>query len=703
MPMKKFVNLRPAVLLAFAIGAGAGLSYISVYNSVPLWWAIAAVPAAAVAVIVSIVRRSAFGITLALVCAALFAYGVSGVYLRLEAYCDTSIADGAACSVGGVVYEKSFTQNGEYIKLDSVTADGERVSGGMIVYLDENYGEFCDVGYSVELTATVYVSSPFAYGAENSSRLLEDVRYSAYQTGKLSSEYGFSLFGGINSAIRSLFFENLDKDGAAIGYAMFTGNTEFINTSTMDSFRYGGVAHVFAVSGQHISLIYVILTFFLKKLRAPKVPSAIFSIAVVFFYTGVCGFTLSAVRSAIMCAVMSAIRLMHGKYDGLSSVAISFVVITLVDPLNIISIGFLLSVAAVAGIAVFNGGIGRVLSRAKLPSPVVSAVSVSLSAQIATFPILISGFGYVSWASLGMNIIFVPVISAIFTLMFPCTLLALVIPPLARLLLLVYSVPLDLVTSALVSVHAENALISGFDFGAFAPLYFAAAFVLSEKVDIGAKWRMIVAFVLAAVLAAGVVLKNYVPAGGVKIVVSGYYGGSGAVLFKTGEGNVLVVSETPSSYDITSLLSENAAEELEAVIILGGEESLFAYNLLGKECGELYVNYTNINFQPYRGVTVHYERRFDVCGISFSYVTGNDVVADCKGVTVGISCGEDVHIDGCDLLVAQRPSDGAEFGRAVYFQSVNFADNVYDCGDLQFIVKDGIISERGPFRVKGRT
>ena len=73
MPMKKFVNLRPAVLLAFAIGAGAGLSYISVYNSVPLWWAIAAVPAAAVAVIVSIVRRSAFGITLALVCATLFA------------------------------------------------------------------------------------------------------------------------------------------------------------------------------------------------------------------------------------------------------------------------------------------------------------------------------------------------------------------------------------------------------------------------------------------------------------------------------------------------------------------------------------------------------------------------------------------------------------------------------------------------------
>lgn len=693
--MKKIINVRPAVLLAFAIGLGAGLSYTSSYYSFPMWWLIALVPVTAAFVIAFIILRKTKWIVLTVVCAALFLYGAVGVSAKLQTLGETSVANGAECAVSGVVYEKSFTESGEYIKINSVIADGERAEGNMIIYLDENYGEYCEVGYTVTFTGTVYVSEPFAYGVTSSERMLQDIRYTAYPQGALSSEYGFSLFGSINSAVRELFFENLSGDTAAIGYAMFTGNTEYIQTATMDSFRYGGVAHIFAVSGQHIALVYGVLALLFKKLRVPKALSAAISIAVVFFYTGVCGWTLSAVRSAIMCAVAAIVSLACGKYDGLSSVAISFVVINLINPLNVISVGFQLSVAAVAGIAVFNGPICRLLARIRMPQKVSAVISVPVSAQIATFPILLSAFGYVSWASLGLNIIFVPVISAIFLIMFPCTLLALIIQPISQFLLLIFSVPFELVTSLLVSIHAEKALISGFDFGAFAVLYFIAVFILSGMVNIKFRWRAVIAVVLAAAIAAGVVLKNYFPAGGAKIVVSAYYGGSYAVLIKTDEGSVLVISETPSSFDITSLLSDNGAEDLSAVVILGGEESIFAYTQLGAQCEEVYVNYTNINLQPYRGVNVHYERDFTVCGINFEYVTGNDVIADCCGASVGISCGQEVGIDGCDLLIAVQDEHDCNCQSAVYFDRVNFACNVYDCGDLQFIAKDGTISSAG--------
>lgn len=688
-------------MLAFAIGLGAGLAYISAYNSFPMWWLIVIVPVTAVLVIVFMVRGTAKGIVLTLICVALFLYGALGVCAKLSAFGNTVLSDGALYTVSGTVYEKSFTESGEYIKINSIVAGGVRADGCMIVYLDENYGEFCDVGYTVSFSGYVNVGAPFAYGGQSATRLLEDVRYTAYPAGALSSKYGFSLFGSINSAVRSLFFENLNRDSAAISYAMFTGNTEYIHTSTLDSFRYGGVAHVFAVSGLHIALVYGVVSFVLKKLRVTKVAAAIISIAIVFFYTGVCGFALSAVRAAIMCAVSAVVRLLRGKYDGLSSVALSFILITLVNPLNVISIGFQLSVAAVAGIAIFNGSICRALTRIKIPQKIAASASVSLSAQIATFPILLSGFGYVSWASLGFNIIFVPIISAIFMLMFPCTLLALAIPPVSRVLLLVSAVPLDLTTSALVVIHAENALISGFDFGAFAPLYFAAVFVLSGMVNAKFPWRAAAAIVLAAIMAAGVAIKNYVPAGAAKIIASAYYGGSCAVLVKTDEGNVLVISESPSSYDISTLLSENAAEELSAVIIAGGEESVFAYTLLGVGCGDVYVNYTNINIQPYRGVTVHYERQFSVCGINFEYVGGSDLTAEVGGAVVGISCGESVSIESCDLLIAAQGVHGCDCKEAVYFSQVNFAYNVYDCGDLQFIVKDGTISPSGSFARKG--
>ena len=191
------------------------------------------------------------------------------------------------------------------------------------------------------------------------------------------------------------------------------------------------------------------------------------------------------------------------------------------------------------------------------------------------------------------------------------------------------------------------------------------------------------------------------PAGGAKIVVSAYYGGSYAVLIKTDEGSVLVISETPSSFDITSLLSDNGAEDLSAVVILGGEESIFAYTQLGAQCEEVYVNYTNINLQPYRGVNVHYERDFTVCGINFEYVTGNDVIAYCCGASVGISCGQELGIDGCDLLIAVQDEHDCNCQSAVYFDRVNFACNVYDCGDLQFIAKDGTISSAGTFFRRG--
>ena len=169
--------------------------------------------------------------------------------LQSSRYAETPLTNGGVYEISGTVKEKSLTEDGEYVKIKNISADGEDVGGVMIVYLDEDYGQFCDVGYSIKFKGTVYAGRPFAYGNQSASRLLEDIRYTAYPSGDISSEYGFSLFGEINSAVRSLYFDNLDKDTAAIAYAMFTGNTDFIETSTMDTFRYGGVAHVFAGIG----------------------------------------------------------------------------------------------------------------------------------------------------------------------------------------------------------------------------------------------------------------------------------------------------------------------------------------------------------------------------------------------------------------------------------------------------------------------
>ena len=90
-----------------------------------------------------------------------------------------------------------------------------------------------------------------------------------------------------------------------------------------------------------------------------------------------------------------------------------------------------------------------------------------------------------------------------------------------------------------------------------------------------------------------------------------------------------------------------------------------------------------------------------MCGINFEYISGNDITADCAGATVGISCGSEVNIPSCDLLIAADSAGDCECAEAVFFEEANFAYNVYDCGDLQFIAKDGTITAEGHFSRKG--
>ena len=695
---KRLLNVRAAVVLAFAIGCGAGFSYLSLYNSFPLWWLTALVPAAAAFVIFFIVRRNVAGITYTLLSVLLFLYGAIGVGAVLKNYSSVSLNNGGEYTISGTVREKSFTQSGEYIVIDGLSADGTDIDGAMTVYLGEQYGQFCEVGYSVRFGADVYVNDAFAYGNSYTERILSDIRYTAYPNTPVVSEYGFSLFGSINSAVRSLYFDNLDRDTAAIVYAMYTGNVDYIQTSTMDSFRYGGVAHVFAVSGMHIVLVYGAVSFVLKRLRLGQVPVAVISVILVFFYTGMCGFTLSAVRAAIMCAVAAAVRLAGGKYDGLVSLSLAFTAILLVNPLNITSVGFQLSVAAVAGIVLFCSVFTRALKKIKFPDFIASSVAMTLSAQIGTFPILLSCFGYVSWATLALNIVFVPLLSAIFTVQFAATLFAFVLPPLSQFFCLLFAVPTEAVTAALVVIRAEDVLISGFEFGIFTALYFLAVYIVSGHVNIRPSLRAVAATLLAAVIGAGLVLENYLPQGTMRITASAYYDGSSAVLFTTPQGNVLVISQQPSAYDISSLIANG--NDPDAVIILGGEESAFAYTLLGADCGDVYVYYANLNFQPFDGVTIHYLKDFTVAGIDFAFAGGYDIVAEYGGMRVGVSCGGSVAIDSCDLLFYSAPSHNCECSVYASFNQ-NGGLNMYDCGDLQFVVKDGTLYSLGNFSEKG--
>lgn len=87
----------------------------------------------------------------------------------------------------------------------------------------------------------------------------------------------------------------------------------------LENFRNGGVAHIFAVSGLHIGFLAGVVFFLLRSCRVRGVPKVLISAAVLVFYAGICGFSPSSLRAAVMASVLAAAKETGMKYDGLSS------------------------------------------------------------------------------------------------------------------------------------------------------------------------------------------------------------------------------------------------------------------------------------------------------------------------------------------------------------------------------------------------
>ena len=691
--MEKLFNARIPVLLALGLVAGVAAGYLFVYFGISLFWIIAVVPIAAVVFILCAVFAKKSKLLFVLpVLATLILLGCVLCGMNLLNYSSKALQDGESYSFSATVHEKGENERGEYLILESVKADGKKVDGKVIAFLSDEYGEFCDVGYRVEFRSSVAGYDLFPYGKLNYN-VQDNIKYSVSVDGGLSASRRFSLFGTIRSAVRNTLYTNTDGDTAAIAYAMLTGSTQGIESSTLSTFRYGGIAHIFAVSGLHIGIAYGILTFFFKKVRLNKYAAAAVSIFAIVFYAGVCGFTLSSVRAVIMCAVSAAAKLFYQKYDSLNALALAVVLILLISPTSLFSIGFQLSVCAVGGINLLSNQIARPLK--KLPRCISSTVGVSLGAQFGTMPVMLAGFGYLSGAGLLLNIIIVPVLSVIFEVLFVSVTVCTIIPVAAPYVIPYATLPLQAVVSFLVGAGFEKAIIKGFGAGLFGLFYFICILAASDKLNLKLLTRFAAVGCSVCLLCSYTLWRTYSPAFGYKIVASAYYGG-GQVLIKGGGGNVLIITENLNLSQTQKFLSKNYSTDLSAVIILGGEDCIAVYNSLNIDC-EAYVYDGYSGILPPDNSDIKYEDSFTMNGANYRFEDGYSVMISCGGINVAVCAGE-VPFECCDLLLSVAGISDCQSASSTCFNGAGLEYDIYRTGQLTYSAKDGNLDLLGPVR-----
>lgn len=703
----RFINFRPVFLLALSAAVAAFLACHFGYFAL-LFALFIAVLCAAVLFFRKKNGKRLFGAVLFFVLLALVFCGVAAGFQAVRDDYDSAPSFAGECLVTGTVRESSTIAHGFRLTLDdiSVTDTDSFHAAGHKMYLYVFGGNGYDAGTRIRFPAEIESMDFIAYGEVNASAVLDGVKYRASASSSDVDLLGkeFDLFGAVRGRMQSVLFSAMREEQARVAYAMLTGDDSLMDEELLDGYRYGGVAHVFAVSGLNISIIYGLLLIPLKKLRANAAVRVPVVAAVLLFYTGICGFSASPVRSAVMCIVLSFSDAKGMKYDALNSVSFAALAVMLVNPVYFYQVGFRLSVAATGGLIILGGSLARLFCRIpRMPKKLASAVSVALSAQLATFPVLLDSFGYVSALGLFLNLIFVPLASAVYAVLFVCTIPACVFAFGAGVFLWLPEQLLVLLELPVRAFDWKTLLICGFSFGGCAAVWYLLLFLLSDKVNLKALPRACAAVIFSVILTCGMIFGN-VAFGGVSMKMCSRYG-TDVLFIRNGKETYAAVTGVPDERYAEQIFMKEGITALDGLFLVGcaqdADGALAVIGGLAKVC-RAYVSADGGFVNSFRETPVALcGAPFAVGGMYAEFAGAEGLLLDIGGARVLVA-EEGFAADGfyrADLLVAESYSDALYAACTpsldLYFEKTAGKINTYAAGSLQISLKNGIISCKG--------
>ena len=177
----------------------------------------------------------------------------------------------------------------------------------------------------------------------------------------------------------------LPSNEGAVAVAMFLGDKSGLSDSLYSVFQNTGVAHLFSVSGLHLSLIsffiYKII-FLLTKSNKTSCISSIFSILLFSLMTGA---PPSVIRSGIMMTFIFISKIVKKNADMLNSLGAAILFLLLLRPSMGLNLSLLLSAFSTLGIIVFHPNIKAFFNfKNKVLNKISEYLFIWLSANIST-------------------------------------------------------------------------------------------------------------------------------------------------------------------------------------------------------------------------------------------------------------------------------------------------------------------------------
>lgn len=202
-----------------------------------------------------------------------------------------------------------------------------------------------------------------------------------------------------------------------IASALVLGIKDELDNDIKATYSNTGTMHVLAVSGLHVGLVFSILSIGLKRLRSSvshRLFSAVVALAVVWTYAFITALSPSVLRAAVMFTFVIGAQVLQRRSNMYNTLATAAFGLLCFNPYFLFDVGFQLSFLAVLAIVYLHPRIYKLLEFDNYAADQVWILtSISLAAQIGTFPLSLYYFHQFPVYFLLSNLVAVPLSTGI--------------------------------------------------------------------------------------------------------------------------------------------------------------------------------------------------------------------------------------------------------------------------------------------------
>ena len=212
----------------------------------------------------------------------------------------------------------------------------------------------------------------------------------------------YLFIGNIKEYVKDTF-RYLYKEKSDFINSIILGKKEYLSEEEKDIFTRTGTSHIIAISGLHTGLLCGMIAFIMGGIN--RYYKLVILSMLMILYSLMVGSSPSIVRSIFFMIVLYLSVFLERKRDGISTLSLIGIFFIINNPYIIYNISFQLSFLATLSIIYFYGYINEIFK--------ISLVSLTISANILTIPLVYYNFKGVPLLTIVSNMIIVPFMGVI--------------------------------------------------------------------------------------------------------------------------------------------------------------------------------------------------------------------------------------------------------------------------------------------------